>query len=156
MSARPLSWPHRHRDRHQLAVGFVVRRLVAEIDIGSANLPPDILNVRHGEAASVIWPHGVLLAVQRIVDVELLAHGDGKPRPDIAMIALLADSRSLDHSCAGLLKQCSVLLITRLIGCRDSVIQRQCVAKHESERGNHGQAQERFKSTKEKGSESPR
>jgi hypothetical protein len=28
-----LSWPHRHRDRHQLAVGFIVRRLVAEIDL---------------------------------------------------------------------------------------------------------------------------
>jgi hypothetical protein len=62
-----LSWPHRHRDGHQLAVGFIVRRLVAEIDIGNARLPPDIVNVRHGEAAGVIWPHGVMLAVQRIV-----------------------------------------------------------------------------------------
>jgi hypothetical protein len=68
-----LSWPHRHRDRHQFAVGFIVRRLVAEIDIGNARLPPDIVNVRHGEAAGVLWPHGVMLALQRIVDVELLA-----------------------------------------------------------------------------------
>jgi hypothetical protein len=62
----------RHRDRHPLAVGFILRWLVAEIDIGNARLPPDIVNVRHGEAAGVIWPYGVMLAVQRIVDVELL------------------------------------------------------------------------------------
>ena len=63
----------------------------------------------------------------------------------------IADSRSLGHFVRwGLLKQRSVLLITRLIGCRNSVIQRQCVAKHESERGNHGQAQEAIKSTQKK------
>jgi hypothetical protein len=61
------------RDRHPLAVGFIVRWLVAEKDIGNAGLPPDIVNVRLGEAAGVIWPHDVMLAVQRIVDVELLA-----------------------------------------------------------------------------------
>jgi hypothetical protein len=33
--------------------------------------------VRHGEAAGVIWPHGVMLAVQRIVDVELLVTHKG-------------------------------------------------------------------------------
>ena len=68
-----LSSLHRLRNRHPLAVGFIVRWLVAEIDIGNAGLPPDIVNVRHGEAAGVIWPHAVMLAVQRIVDIELLA-----------------------------------------------------------------------------------
>jgi hypothetical protein len=63
---------HHGRDRHPLAVGFIVRWLVTEKDIGNA-VPPDIVNVRHGEAAGVIWPHDVMLAVQRIVDVELLA-----------------------------------------------------------------------------------
>jgi hypothetical protein len=62
----PLSCVHR-RDRDPLAVGFIVRWLVAEKDIGNAGLPPDIVNVRHGEAAGVIWPHDVMLAVQRIV-----------------------------------------------------------------------------------------
>ena len=68
-----LSSLHGLRDRDSLAVGFIVRWLVAEIDIGNAGLPPDIVNVRHGEAAGVIWPHDVMLAVQRIVDVEQLA-----------------------------------------------------------------------------------
>ena len=51
-----LSSLDRLRDRHPLAVGFIVRWLVAEIDIGNAGLPPDIVNVRHGEAAGVMAP----------------------------------------------------------------------------------------------------
>jgi hypothetical protein len=68
-----LSSLHRLRDRHPLAVGFIVRWFVAEIDVGNAGVPPNIVNVRHGETAGLIRPDAVMLAVQRIVDIEFLA-----------------------------------------------------------------------------------